>query len=138
MLEATERSGTLSTVEHALAQGRQVFAVPGTITSALSAGSNKILQQGAHVALQPEDILEIIAPELIQPVKGSTQAQLPLGDTPLEAEILTLMRSGISAREDIMSELAAADEEILQAMTLLELKGDIYAVGRDRWAVRVP
>lgn len=136
--EATERSGTLSTVEHAIAQGKQVFAAPGPITSALSAGSNKILQQGAHVTLRPEDILEIIAPELIQPVKGSTQEKLPLGDTPLEAEILTLLRSGVSAREDIMNELVAADEEILQAMTLLELKGDIYAVGGDRWAVRAP
>lgn len=60
--EATERSGTLSTVAHALEQNKEVFAVPGPITSLLSAGPNKLLQQGAHVALEAQDILNVIAP----------------------------------------------------------------------------
>ena len=49
--EAAERSGTLSTVNHALDQNKEVFAVPGNITSILSVGPNKLLSQGAHPAL---------------------------------------------------------------------------------------
>ncbi|PIC58804.1 DNA-protecting protein DprA [Sporosarcina sp. P12(2017)] len=45
--ESVERSGTMSTVEHALDHGKEIFAVPGAIDSALSAGPNKLLDEGA-------------------------------------------------------------------------------------------
>jgi len=119
--EATEKSGTLSTVGHALDQNKEVFAVPGPITSLLSVGPNKLLQQGAHVVLNAKDVLEVIAPESI-----ATQALLPLGDTPLEAKILELIQRGNDTTEAIMG--AIPDETapiILQTITLMELKGSI-------------
>ena len=60
--EAAERSGTLNTAAHALSQGRDVFAVPGNITSPLSAGCNALLKQGALVATTATDILNVITP----------------------------------------------------------------------------
>ncbi|PIC68782.1 DNA-protecting protein DprA [Sporosarcina sp. P21c] len=45
--ESVERSGTMSTVEHALDHGKEIFAVPGAIDSPLSAGPNKLLDEGA-------------------------------------------------------------------------------------------
>ena len=45
--EAAERSGALSTINHALDQNKDIYAVPGPITSALSAGPNNLIQQGA-------------------------------------------------------------------------------------------
>src|SRR5207253_2218315 len=77
--EAAARSGTLNTAMHALEQGKEVFVVPGNITSPLSAGCNTLLKQGARVATSAEDILEIIAPELLQ-----AQTSLALGNSPLE------------------------------------------------------
>ena len=83
--EAAARSGTLSTVMHALEQGREVFVVPGNITSPLSVGCNNLIKQGAHPITCAEDVLEIIAPELLRP-----QTMLPLGSTPVSYTHLTL------------------------------------------------
>ena len=66
--EAAERSGTLNTAAHALSQGRDVFAVPGNITSPLSAGCNALLKQGAYPATEAKDILQIIAPEQLKKI----------------------------------------------------------------------
>lgn len=58
VIEARKRSGTYITVMQALEQGKEVFAVPGRITDALSDGCNYLLTQGAGVAVGPEAILE--------------------------------------------------------------------------------
>ncbi|PRO65241.1 DNA-processing protein DprA [Alkalicoccus urumqiensis] len=58
VVEAKERSGSLITAETALEQGKEVLAVPGRITDPLSAGTNRLIQDGAGAALKPEDILE--------------------------------------------------------------------------------
>jgi DNA processing protein len=58
--EAKERSGSLITAELGLDQGREIFAVPGRITDHLSRGCNRLLAQGAHLALSPDDILEYL------------------------------------------------------------------------------
>lgn len=58
VIEAREKSGTLITVDMALEQGREVFAVPGRVTDSLSRGCLKLLHQGAGLAVSPQDILE--------------------------------------------------------------------------------
>jgi DNA processing protein len=57
VVEARERSGALITADFALEEGREVFAVPGEITSALSAGSNALLRLGATPLLAAADVL---------------------------------------------------------------------------------
>lgn len=57
VVEARERSGALITADLALEEGREVFAVPGEITSALSAGSNSLLKVGASVCTGVADVL---------------------------------------------------------------------------------
>ncbi|MCS7234180.1 MAG: DNA-processing protein DprA [Synergistetes bacterium] len=58
VVEAPLKSGAMITVSYALDQGRDVFAVPGSIYSSKSEGPNLLIQQGAKPALKPEDILE--------------------------------------------------------------------------------
>lgn len=57
VVEARQKSGTLITVDMALEQGKDVYAVPGRLTDRLSDGCNLMIRQGAGVALSPEDIL---------------------------------------------------------------------------------
>lgn len=58
VVEARQKSGTLITVDMALEQGKEVFAVPGRITDRLSEGCNSLISQGASVALSPGQLLE--------------------------------------------------------------------------------
>ena len=58
VIEARAGSGTLITTDYALAQGREVFALPGRVTDPLSEGCNRLLSQGASIALDPKDLTE--------------------------------------------------------------------------------
>lgn len=58
IVEAGERSGTLTTVDHALDQGKLIFAIPGNINSKNSYGTNRLIKFGAKLITEVEDILE--------------------------------------------------------------------------------
>ena len=66
VVEARERSGALITADLALEEGREVFAVPGEITSALSAGTNDLLRLGATPLTTSKDVLEVFGIEVDQ------------------------------------------------------------------------
>ena len=129
--EAAARSGTLNTAAHALAQGKEVFVVPGNITSPMSSGCNALIKQGAHVALSADDIIQVIAPELLR-----QQSTLPLGSTPAEIAILQQLKDGVRDGDEIQrnTELSAVD--ITTALTMLELSGAIRALGGNQWTIR--
>ncbi len=57
VVEAREKSGSLITVSHALEQGKDIYAVPGRIYERLAEGTNKLIQEGAYLVREPEDIL---------------------------------------------------------------------------------
>lgn len=61
VIEARQKSGTWITVDMALEQGKDVYAVPGRITDRLSDGCNLLIQQGAGIALTPEDVISELA-----------------------------------------------------------------------------
>ena len=101
VVEAREASGALITADFALEEGREVFAVPGEITSALSAGTNALLRLGATPLTSAGDVLEslgIAPPETVVPELGTDAAAVleVLRDAPASADVLT-RASGLDA-----------------------------------------
>ncbi len=58
VVEASQRSGALITARFALEQGREIFAVPGKVSSETSFGTNQLIKQGARMVTEPEEILQ--------------------------------------------------------------------------------
>ena len=131
--EAAERSGTLNTAAHALSQGRDVFAVPGNITSPLSAGCNALLKQGAYPATEAKDILQIIAPEQL---KKTDQSQLPLGSSPEETIIINLIASGVRRGDQLQQQSGLSASNFSTALTMLEINGVIKPLGANNWTLK--
>ena len=129
--EAAAKSGTLNTAGYALEQGREIFVVPGNITSPLSVGCNRLLKQGASAATCAEDILEVIAPQLLQP-----QAQLALGENALQTTIIQLLQAGVRDGDELQIGSKASASEFATELTMMEINGLIRALGGNQWALR--
>ena len=104
VVEAREKSGALITADFALEEGREVFAVPGEITSALSEGTNALLRLGATPLTRAEDVLESLGIEHPQPEPSVAHPLLDL--LPATADDL-VRTSGLPA-----GEIAAALAEL--------------------------
>lgn len=129
--EAAAHSGTLNTAKHALEQGKEVFVVPGNITSPLSAGCNALLKQGATPVTSAEDILEVIAPQLLTP-----QIQLALGDNPLQTKIVQLLSAGIRDGDELQRLADSDASQFAGELTMMEINGIIRGLGANQWTLR--
>ncbi|MFZ2125604.1 MAG: DNA-processing protein DprA [Candidatus Saccharimonadales bacterium] len=129
--EAAARSGTLSTAAHALEQGKDVFVVPGNITSPLSVGCNNLIKQGAHPITCAKDVVEIISPNLLR-----AQVLLPLGANKLETKIIQLLQSGVRDGGELQTLANIETSEFLQTLTMMEISGTIRALGGNQWTLR--
>jgi DNA processing protein len=114
VVEARERSGALITADFALEEGREVLAVPGEITSALSAGTNGLLRLGATPVTCSEDVLEAYG---IGPAEPSADAA-PLG-TAAESLLAQLRQGALTADELVRS---SGVEPAQASAALLELE----------------
>ncbi len=119
VVEARSRSGALITADFALELGRDVFAVPGEITSGLSAGTNDLLRQGAAPALSADDVLAAIG---IEPVsKGADTASL----SELAREVLQRLRDEPLGADELVRISGHESRDLSSALVELELAGRI-------------
>lgn len=78
VVESREKSGTLITVDMALEQGKEVYAMPGRITDSVSRGCNKLIKQGAGLILSPEEFIEEICPILSRKYQKMGEEKSPV------------------------------------------------------------
>ena len=115
VVEARERSGALITADFALELGREVFAVPGEITSSLSSGTNDPIRQGATPLLSADDVLGVLGRERPPP---------PPADLSHDARALLGPLSELSRSLDELTRATGLDSaRIAAALTELELGG---------------
>ena len=126
IVEAGIKSGALITAEFAAEQGREVFAVPGAINAPQSMGANRLVQQGAHPLLCPEDLVEALDLEMIMQHKKARQV-LP-GDA-TEAALYSVLGQQPMHIDEISRKCDMPIEQVSAALALMELKGLVRQVG---------
>ena len=135
VVEAAERSGSLNTATHALNQGKYVFAVPGNITSPYSQGCNKLIKQGAFPYTELRDVIELLLPdEYIKNQKHLKKSHL-IGDNDVETKILQSISHGHRSGEEIMIDTKLPPEVFNEAITMLEIKSRVLALGMNTWGL---
>jgi DNA processing protein len=126
VVEAGAKSGALITVDFAVDQGREVFAVPGNMTSRSSAGCNRLIQNGAKMVLSVQDVLEELNMTMLEQ-QAEVRAVVP--DNKTEARLLELVSDQPLHIDEICRQSELPIHEVSGALTMMELKGLVRQVG---------
>ena len=125
VIEAAAGSGALITVGTALAQGKDVMAVPGNVTSATSVGTNQLIRDGAEPLLELGDLLAhfegLRRPEA--PLQVGLAVPPPPDLPPLERLLLEALTSGPVSVDQLVARSGRTAAEALAALSALELRG---------------
>jgi len=151
--EAGLNSGALITAHQAIDQGRPVYAVPGQIDRPTSAGSNRLIRQGAQLITSADDVLEDLQtlfpspkrelrPTLTQPeLTAASSSTSPAAPAPVKlSHEETLIATALEAGDLSLDELVAATRlpayKVSGVLTILEMKRLVRALPGQRYARR--
>lgn len=124
VVEARAKSGTWITVDMALEQGKNIYAVPGRLTDRLSDGCNLLIRQGAGIALTPEDILaELVVLANRQGKKDEKSSNGKKKDIRSNIEILRFLDFYPKSADEILKEMGNAGISVELPVLLAELIG---------------
>lgn len=142
--EAAERSGSLITARLAGEQGREVFAIPGSIRNPRARGCHQLIRQGATLVERAEDVLIEIAPQLrglvtVAPVAGSSGAEgtAPvLAPAPLDEQhqgLLLAMGYDPVVPDELIARTGLPTAAVASMLLLLELEGHVSSCPGGRY-----
>ena len=126
VIEAAENGGSLITPFHALEFNREVFAVPGSIYSPQSFGTNALIKKGAKMVTSIMDILEELRLEVAQ----ERQPDLELGELTDEEKIVMHILSPEPTHIDIIIKATKLETScVISSLSILEIKGAVRNIG---------
>ena len=135
VVEAAVGSGALITARTALEQNRDVFAVPGPITSSVSVGTNLLIREGAFPLLEMSDLL-CRYPELTP--QAVLEERPDRSVPPAQAQVLAALRSGPRVADDLARRTGISGGELLALLGGMEIAGLIRQEAGMRFAIVNP
>lgn len=126
VVEATPRSGSLITARMAAEQGREVFAVPGSIYNPLSRGCHDLIKDGAKLVQDIKDILDELGAITPATALGtSSKGTQPAGNTEPHIQLLERMGHDPATIDALVSQTGEPADKITTLLVLLELEGHV-------------
>ena len=140
VVEAALQSGSLSTASWAADQGREVFAVPGSVHSPVSAGCHRLIRDGAKLVETPDEVLaELSLPLINQSLENTPRlaGPSPIGrrrlDKPMEI-LLDAVGFGPTGVDELVIRTGLPGESVASMLLILELEGLIAAEAGGRYS----
>jgi DNA processing protein len=129
IVEAETQSGSIRTANFAVDLGVPILAVPGSITSATSRGTNELLKTHAHPLCDIADVWHALG---MQP---EGQQRLPVGSDNNEQQIIDLIASGIQEGNALLEASGLTIRTFNQTLTMLEISAKVRALGNNCWGL---
>ncbi|HEV8307762.1 MAG TPA: DNA-processing protein DprA [Methylomirabilota bacterium] len=141
VVEAAERSGALITARHAGELGREVYAVPGNVSSATSEGANRLIQDGAKLVRDWEDVVAewpAVWRAALRPTSpaAATRVAAAGGTTGAEGRLLPLLGEEPVAIDDVIDKSGLPAGDVAASLMTLELRGLVRQLPGQRYVRR--
>ena len=121
LVEAAKQSGAMSTVAHALEQGREVFAAPGQADSPLSESTHALIRDGARLVTSAKEIIEDMGWDFVPCMSGRSESTPKT--TPIEHRLYALLSGGPAETDALMETMHLGAPEMNSLLTMMELQG---------------
>ena len=132
VIEAGETSGAMITARMALEQNREVFAVPGSILSSTSRGTNRLIQEGAKLVRDYQDILEELN---LTTVTRQIEMKEILPETDTEVALLQLLGAEPTHIDEVCQNSGLTTATVSGTLAMMELKGLVKQVGTMNYVI---
>lgn len=131
VVEAAKKSGTLITVEHAQEQGKDVLAVPGSITSPMSATPNTLIREGCPIVLEYRDVMDWFG---WKELETFSDRGIFLNDMDKqESAVYNIIDQNGSRFDEILNKLDYTPPQLMSLLSVMELKGYITRMPGNRY-----
>lgn len=132
VVEAAKNSGSLITAKHAMEQGREIFAIPGSIHNPLARGCHGLIRQGAKLVESAQDIIEEVLPLVNLSSSSHTNDQIDETQTqtrldPAYEDLLNCMEYEPASIDELIQRCQMDAAEIASMLLILELQGQVVS-----------